>query len=69
MSFGQFLGGKRICLGKTFVDTISKIVGPNLLYYFDFEPVDKNILQEAPINNLDVLHEPQVMIKILNAKY
>jgi len=31
MSFGPFLGGKRICLGKTFVETMSKIIGPSIL--------------------------------------
>jgi hypothetical protein len=41
MSFGPFLGGKRICLGKTFVESVSKIIGPTLLASLDFEFVDK----------------------------
>lgn len=40
MSFGPFLGGKRICLGKTFIETVSKIIGPTILQNFDFEFVD-----------------------------
>jgi len=28
MSFGPFLGGKRICLGKTFAENIAKCVIP-----------------------------------------
>jgi cytochrome P450 len=27
-SFGPFLGGKRICVGKTFAEIVSKIVTP-----------------------------------------
>jgi cytochrome P450 len=41
MAFGPFLGGKRICLGKTFVETISKIIGPSILGHFDFEFMDE----------------------------
>lgn len=36
-AFVPFLGGQRICLGKTFVEVISKITGPTLLNEFDFE--------------------------------
>ena len=36
MSFAPFLGGKRVCVGKTFAEAISKISGPNLIYNFDF---------------------------------
>ncbi len=34
MSFSPFLGGKRICLGKTFVDVVSKIISPSILSTF-----------------------------------
>ena len=36
-AFVPFLGGKRICLGKTFVEVISKISGPTILGHYDFE--------------------------------
>ena len=36
MSFAPFFGGKRICIGKTFAETVSKIMGPALLGTFDF---------------------------------
>jgi cytochrome P450 len=35
-SFSPFLGGVRICLGKTFVEEVSKVTLPNLLQKFDF---------------------------------
>ena len=58
MSFGPFLGGKRVCLGKTFAEMVSKLVGPTLLIEFDFEFVDKKLYKEKPINDLGVIHQP-----------
>ena len=64
MAFSPFLGGKRICLGKTFAETVSKIVGPSILGHFDFEFVDKKYLKEQVPNSLVMKEEPIVMIKI-----
>ena len=36
-AFVPFLGGKRICLGKTFIEVISKITGPSILTHFDLD--------------------------------
>jgi cytochrome P450 len=36
MSFAPFLGGKRICLGKTFVEVVSKAIGTTIVGHFDF---------------------------------
>ena len=36
-AFAPFLGGIRICLGKTFIEVISKLTVPTLLSNFDFE--------------------------------
>lgn len=48
MAFSPFLGGKRICLGKTFVEIISKFIGPSILGHFDFEFVDQKYMHEKP---------------------
>jgi cytochrome P450 len=64
MAFGPFLGGKRICLGKTFVETMSKIVGPTIIGHFDYEFVDRNFMNEKPLNNLYVIKEPAIMIRL-----
>jgi cytochrome P450 len=56
MSFGPFLGGKRICLGKTFVETISKIISPTIIANFDFEYVDKKYMTYKPDNNMMSMH-------------
>jgi cytochrome P450 len=37
MSFLPFFGGRRVCLGKSFAENMSKIVGPSLIGSFDFE--------------------------------
>lgn len=39
-SFSPFLGGKRICLGKTFAEVVAKFVVPALLCRFEFDFVD-----------------------------
>jgi cytochrome P450 len=64
MSFSPFLGGKRICLGKTFVETISKIIGPTILSNFDFEYVDKDNYKKKPANNMMNFHEPNVYVRV-----
>jgi cytochrome P450 len=37
LSFTPFMGGKRICLGKTFADVNMKLTVPLLLHSFSFE--------------------------------
>lgn len=69
MSFGPFLGGKRICLGKTFVETVSKIIGPTIVASLDFEFVDKDKSLRKPANNMMSNHEPIVMVKVKEMKY
>lgn len=39
-SFSPFLGGMRICLGKTFIEEVSKVTLPNLMKHFDFNLED-----------------------------
>lgn len=64
MSFGPFLGGKRICLGKTFVETMSKIISPTILYNFDFSFADEKSMEKKPENNTTSLYEPEIMVNI-----
>ena len=37
LSFTPFMGGKRICLGKTFVDTSIRFTVPMLVYFLNFD--------------------------------
>lgn len=68
MSFSPFLGGKRICLGKTFAEMVSKLIGPTMLNEFDYEFVDKKIYTEKPLNTLAVVNQPVVMVKVTESK-
>ena len=36
-SFAPFLGGQRICIGKTFVEALSKFTVPTLISNFEME--------------------------------
>jgi cytochrome P450 len=36
-----FMGGKRVCLGKTFAEVNIRITFPLLMYFLDFEFIDK----------------------------
>jgi len=64
MSFGPFLGGKRICLGKTFAETTAKIVAPSILYNFDLDFINPELLHQKPENNSMVTYVPEIMVKI-----
>lgn len=37
LAFGAFTGGKRVCLGKTLAETITRYTIPLLYYHFDFK--------------------------------
>jgi len=48
-SFSPFLGGRRICVGKTFAENIIKSVVPLILSKLEFEFVDpKDYLRKPP---------------------
>ena len=40
--FNPFLGGKRICLGKTFAEITTRLTVPLLYYHLDFDPAEQN---------------------------
>ncbi len=61
-SFGPFLGGRRVCIGKTFAEVSAKFLIPLILQNFDFE------LGKQPghdfNNNVTVLFEPEMPVTI-----
>lgn len=63
MAFGPFLGGKRICLGKSFAEIVSKVVGPSFLGSFNFEFVDG---KGKPDVSLIQIEEAVVEVKVTN---
>ena len=52
MSYGPFLGGKRICVGKTFAEVMIKVVAPSLFGLYDFEFVDPIHYKEKTLYTL-----------------
>jgi len=65
-SFSPFLGGNRICIGKTFIEVISKITVPTLLAKFKFEfeeGVDPD-KYEMPHNNMTCSFAPTLKVRI-----
>lgn len=58
LTFGPFLGGKRICIGKTFAEVAVRFTVPLLYYHFDFEFVDPNQLIDKPKVNAAALKNP-----------
>jgi cytochrome P450 len=64
MSFRPFFGGKRVCLGQTFVETVSKCIGPSLIYNFEMELVDEFKIENKPVNNMTVMKEPEIYVKL-----
>jgi len=65
-SFSPFLGGQRICLGKTFVEMVSKITMP--AFFCNFEIALANGQDpdtfKMPANNLLCTREPDVHVSI-----
>ena len=41
LSYLPFMGGRRVCLGKTFAEILAKFVVPALLTKFEFEAISK----------------------------
>jgi len=65
-SFSPFLGGQRVCIDKTLVESISKLTLPTLWSNFDFE-FEKGIdaaTYKMPCNNLLCTKEPEVNVII-----
>eukprot|EP00347_Sterkiella_histriomuscorum_P023205 403335549 len=64
LAFTPFLGGRRICIGKTFAEIVAKIVVPALMCRFKFEFVDKERYQNKLPLNVDMVVQPKIMIRI-----
>jgi cytochrome P450 len=64
MSFSPFLGGHRVCMGKTFSEMISKIIAPTLIAHYNFTLVDQNLETNIPPINLALKKKAVVMMNI-----
>jgi cytochrome P450 len=67
MSFSPFLGGKRVCIGKTFAESLTKISGPSLIQNFDFIFVNQEHKKNKVTNHLLNNFEPEVYVEVKEA--
>jgi cytochrome P450 len=66
MSFAPFLGGKRVCVGKTFAENSFKVVLPLILKAFsDFDFVDPAHYKHKPLNNIALVQRPVIKIRLI----
>ncbi len=63
MSFGPFLGGKRVCLGKTFAESFAKIVVAIITYNVEFKYVNEEYMTKRPTINF-TLPDPGIMVMV-----
>ncbi|CDW85843.1 cytochrome p450 [Stylonychia lemnae] len=69
LAFTPFFGGRRICIGKTFAETVAKFVVPGLMSRFEFSFADLNAYKVKPILNVDMVVQPKIMMKIKRAQF
>ena len=65
-SFSPFLGGNRVCIGKTFAESINKLVIPTLLTNFEWN-LPKGMNKDDliyPYNNILTTQAPTVYVEI-----
>jgi cytochrome P450 len=58
------MGGKRVCLGKTFAETAVRFTLPLMYHHFDFKLKDPNF--EKPKYSVGGEEEPKIMMFITN---
>ncbi|CDW76112.1 cytochrome p450 [Stylonychia lemnae] len=63
-SFVPFLGGKRVCLGKTFAENAFKTIVPLLMNNYKFLFCDDKQKSQKPFNNALMFKRPQVYMKL-----
>ena len=62
-SFVPFIGGKRVCLGKTLADLTAKIAVSAFLHSFDFAFEDEKHMTEFAIHNIMTSRPAPVFVK------
>eukprot|EP00347_Sterkiella_histriomuscorum_P012378 403368811 len=64
LAFTPFLGGRRICIGKTFAEIVAKIIVPALMCKFKFEFVDIEKKQNKSSLYIDMVVQSKIMMRI-----
>mmetsp|Transcript_15314 Transcript_15314/g.14889 ORF Transcript_15314/g.14889 Transcript_15314/m.14889 type:complete len:144 (+) Transcript_15314:772-1203(+) len=63
-SYSPFLGGKRVCLGKTFAEKMSRIIFTMMVWNFDFQFQDEKFYTTKPNLNMFTNKQVEVMMNI-----
>jgi hypothetical protein len=62
-SFGPFFGGKRICLGKTFLEYFSKIIVSIIITNYEFKFEDEEYKTKKPGVGFHIPN-PTMMVRV-----
>jgi len=63
LAFGAFLGGQRVCLGKTFAEVMVRFTISIVLYHYSFEIIDRDLVENKPPMNSAGREQPTIMCK------
>ena len=64
MSYSPFMGGKRICLGKTFAENMAKCLLAIILSQVKFEFVDKLHQEKKPMFVFSIEESPTILVNV-----
>jgi len=67
-AFVPFLGGSRVCLGKTFAEVTMRLTLPLYYHYFDFELVEEKHKKKRPYISVGGSESPVVPIKFITKR-
>ena len=62
LAFTPFLGGQRVCLGKTFAEITLKFTLPMYTHFFEFEYVKPEDLKKRPVYQFGAVKVPEIMM-------
>ena len=63
-AFSPFLGGIRVCLGKTFAEIVLKLMIPLWFHYFDFEFAKEEHKKERPVYVFGAIQPVTIPMKL-----
>ncbi len=61
-SFSPFLGGRRVCIGKTFAENMAKVIIPIIVAQVSFEFVNQEFYERKPPHSL--AQEPPFEVRV-----
>ena len=62
MAFGPFLGGQRICLGKSLAELMARFTIPLMMWHYEFSHVDQKQKENKPLMNISGMKDCQILM-------